>query len=688
MTHIRGLYIPRFFEPQYADDGKMTGIRPLLPHYKRVFRRVVANLDEAPYPTKPVVPTLQTIHNRLSVEIQRGCTAGCRFCQAGMIYRPTRERSPETVLHLIEEGLNNTGYEGVSLMSLSAGDYSYINSLLRATNTRYESQMISVQVPSLRVKTLTKDVALETARVKKGGFTIAPEAGSQRMRDAINKDVTDAEIARTVETIFTSGGQSVKMYFMCGLPDERDEDLDGIAQLGILAFETARKFHNRPKVTVSVSTFVPKPFTPYQWAPQITREETRRRQSYLRERLRPYRHIQLRLHDDYGTFLEGVFSRGDRRVGQVLVEAHKLGCRFDGWQEHINEAAWEEAFRRVGIDPFWYLRERALDEVLPFDHIEAMVGKAFLRKEWDRHLKSLYIPDCRWGECAPCGACRKEIRITTFDGQDPLGPDVKAGEGRTYYHPEAKMPEVPPRPEVGEEEKYRQYKLPFRSVRMRYEKVEEARFVSHLELMNSFIRALRRLGVPLRHSQGFHPHPRMVFTNPLPVGASSRWEYIDMEIIYTEGELSDEGLMDALNEGQLPRGIRVLSVEKPTWPLGIVESSTWSITLPGVDPSVLAEAVDRFHQAEVFEVAGKSKMRDARTLVEHLRAVGNTFHLELLQPAEGTIKPSALICALLPHLNPADLLVTKEGIRPPRAPAAPPPPSSGPTPSLADLLVM
>ncbi|MCB1185480.1 radical SAM protein, partial [bacterium] len=186
-----GVYVPRFFEPEYHEDGRLSAIRPLLPGHRRVFRRVVADLDKAPYPTAPVVPTLQTVHDRLSVEIQRGCTAGCRFCQAGMIYRPTRERSPETVLHLVEEGLKSTGYEGVSLMSLSAGDYSFINSILRHTNEAYERQMISVQVPSLRVKTLTRDVALEVARVKKGGFTIAPEAGSQRMRDAINKDVTD-----------------------------------------------------------------------------------------------------------------------------------------------------------------------------------------------------------------------------------------------------------------------------------------------------------------------------------------------------------------------------------------------------------------------------------------------------------------------------------------------------------------
>lgn len=684
LTKIQGVYVPRFFEPVYGDDGKMTDIRRLLPGYKRVFRRVVTNLDTAPYPTKPVVPTLPTIHDRLSVEIQRGCTAGCRFCQAGMIYRPTRERSPETVLHLVEEGLKNTGYEGVSLMSLSAGDYSFINSILRHTNEQYESRMISVQVPSLRVKTLTRDVALEVARVKKGGFTIAPEAGSQRMRDAINKDVTDAEIERTVETIFTTGGQSVKMYFMCGLPDETDEDLLGICDLGVLALRTARRHHRRPKITVSVSTFVPKPFTPYQWARQIDREDTLRRHRILKQNLKDHRDIQIRLHDEYGTFLEGVFSRGDRRVGRALVEAQKLGCKFDGWKEHINPKLWQEAFEKAGIDAGWYLRERDLDEVLPWDHLEANVGKAWLRKEWDRHLKALYIPDCRWGECGPCGACRKETRITTFDGQDPLGPPAKAGEGRTYHHPEAQMPAVAARvapPADSPELKNQLASLPWRAVRLRYEKVGPARFAGHMEIVSAFQRALKRMGVPVRHSQGFHPHPKMTFSPPLPVGAESRWEAVDVEIMQLPGDLPDVRLLETLNSGQLPEGVRVLEAGPPTFDLNGLALITWDVELPEhISMEDITAAAARFNAATHFEVEGRKRSRDAKEVVRTVTARGpHTLRLEIeLSSDNGSVKPSLLVETLL-GVHPADQTITKVSVTPAsqeprkRAPAAEPP---------------
>lgn len=663
LSQVSGVYVPSFFEPRYSESGQLLGVTPLKPGYHRVMRRIVADLDATPYPTRPVVPSLKTIHDRYAVEIFRGCMAGCRFCQAGMITRPTRERSPDTILKLVDEALANTGYQDVSLNSLSSGDYSCINSLLRAVNARYESQHVSVAVPSLRVKTLTPEVATEVARVKKGGFTIAPEAGSQRLRNAINKDVTDEEVARTVRTVFENGGQSVKLYFMCGLPGETDEDLDGIVHLGVLAFQTAREVHPRPQVTVNVSTFVPKVFTPFQWALQIDRAETFRRQKYILEKLKPWRHITFRYHYDYGTFLEGIFSRGDRRLSRLLLEAHARGARFDGWQERLNPALWEEAYEAAGVDPRQYLRARALDEALPWDHIEARVSKKYLKGEWEKAQAELTRPDCRWGECAPCGSCHKQVKVTTFDGQDPLGrPGVLPGEGRTYRHPEVRLPTIdPPGKPL---ERLPSGEIPAQEVIYHFTRTGPSRFLGHLELTQAFSRALRRLGVEVKFSQGFHPRPYLAFSNPPPVGVESHCELVSIEVVKGEQPVDGEALAARLNQDMLPEGIRILATLPEKTPINRVEAIQFALHLPEtVALSQVDQAVMDFLAQTAVVFQKKRQKVDARALVESLQRDGRVLHLSLLTPAEGTIKASEVLGLLLPELEPQAVRVVKVGAR-------------------------
>ncbi|MFM7199457.1 MAG: TIGR03960 family B12-binding radical SAM protein [Myxococcota bacterium] len=662
LSKVEGLYIPALFEPEYLDDGRIKAIRPRKPSYKRTLRRIVADLDATPYPTAPVVPSIKTVHDRYAVEIFRGCMAGCRFCQAGMITRPTRERSPDTVLNIIDEAIKNTGYQDLSLNSLSSGDYSCINSLLKAVNARYEKELVSVSVPSLRVKTLTPEVATEVARVRKGGFTIAPEAGSQRMRDAINKDVSDAEVVRTVQTIFQNGGQSVKLYFMCGLPGETDEDLDGIVHLGVLAYQTARQIHNRPSITVNVSTFVPKVFTPYQWASQVSRAETLRKQKYLLDKLKPYRHITFRYHYDYSTFLEGIFSRGDRRLARLLEVAQRLGCRFDGWQEVLSPRRWEQVFEEAGIDPHGYLRARELDEVLPWDHIEARVTKKFLKGEWQRHLEALTIPDCRWGTCAPCGACHKEVKVTTFDGQDPRRSiDIPAGEGRTYRHPAVRLPDVDESSPSVSNPVVQVNALPWKRVRLQFTRTGAARFVGHLEQSQIFVRALRRMGLQLRVSEGFHPHPKIHFSNPLPIGVESWVEYVDLDIAEVGGPVALDWLVSTLNDRQLPEGMVIVRALAPDFPINGQEKVIFSVQLPvEVEPFTLQQAVADFLAASEVLLKKKRQTLNVRPLVNWIQVQDRQVRFEILTPVEGTLKASELVGLLVPSVEAADLHITKE----------------------------
>lgn len=405
---IEGVYVPSLYDVEYNEDGTLASVTPKDGAPATIRKRVIKNLDEAFYPEKFVVPYIEIVHDRAVQEIFRGCIRGCRFCQAGFIYRPVREKSVETINRQARALCESTGYDEMSLSSLSTSDYTQLRPLLGELLNWTDDSKVSLSLPSLRIDNFSDELLQKVSGVRKSGLTFAPEAGTQRLRDVINKNLTEEEILRTCRTAFEGGYTQVKLYFMLGLPTETDEDLLGIAELGQKIVNLYYNTPNRPKgrsvnVTVSVAVFVPKPFTPFQFEPQITREEMLRRQHLLRDALTT-RKITLNWHDNKTSFLEGVFARGDRRLGKVMECAVKKGCRFDGWDECFDLEKWQEAFDECGIDPaFFANRERGFGEINPWEHLDYGVTKKFLICQNELAHRAVTTPHCR-EKCAGCGA--------------------------------------------------------------------------------------------------------------------------------------------------------------------------------------------------------------------------------------------------------------------------------------------
>lgn len=405
---IQGVYVPKFFSVEYNDDFTIKSIEPNIPGVpQKIKKRIIKDLDSSYYPEKMLVPYIETVHSRIALEIFRGCTRGCRFCQAGMIYRPVRERNIDTLVEHSQKLVESTGYEEISLISLSSCDYSELEVLIRQLMSKYDDKKIGISLPSLRLDSFTQEVIQEIEKVRKTGLTFAPEAGSQRLRDVINKGVTEEDLERAVTYAFNEGWSRVKLYFMIGLPTETDEDIFGIKELG---YKVKDIFFSTPKdkrrgnfsVTVSTSCFVPKPFTPFQWVGQNTIDEFNRKINILKDSIRDKK-VVYNYHDPDLSFLEAVLARGDRRLSKVLVSAWEKGCKFDGWSELFDFEKWMKAFEETGIDPdFYAIRERSFEEVLPWDFIDPGVSKAYLINEYKKALNVELTRDCRLG-CTGCG---------------------------------------------------------------------------------------------------------------------------------------------------------------------------------------------------------------------------------------------------------------------------------------------
>ncbi len=620
LGEIDGGYIPSHFKIEYTAESKkaeLLSIKRIAGKQKELKRRIVANLDDLDHLLNPLVPNAKTVHDRLGVEVARGCTRGCRFCQAGITYRPVRERTPEQVQRLAEQGLENSGFEELALLSLSTGDYSCLDSMLPELMDKFADQYVSVAMPSMRVGTLTPAVMEQVKRVRKTGFTLAPEAGSERMRQVINKGITEKALLETCETAFELGWRVIKCYFMIGLPTETDEDLDEIVALvrKILATRTqhkqggqGRKNFQKAQVNVSVGTFVPKPHTPFQWEKQLSIEESSRSIKRLQNNV-PRKNCNLKYHNPRISYLEGVFSRGDRRLSKLMVSAWKKGARLDGWAEHFNLSIWEEAATDCGLDMDHYLRERRLDEILPWSHLDSGIDTAFLKAELERSRVGTYTPDCRYNACQKCGLC-------DFDTIKPI-----VHNKNKYKEAAATTPDTDTRPSPVTTSTAETNAQHFKYI-VHYQKTGNICFLGHLELLQVVFRALRRAGIETHFSQGFNPSPKVSFGPALPVGTESLAEYFTMDL---KAPLSStEKTLEVMNR-TLPPGMKISRIEIHSQRLPQKIKQDYTITLPKKSAPSAAEITERiltFMNAAQFMVKktrkGKTKEINIRPLVENL----------------------------------------------------------------------
>ncbi len=588
LSEIEGVYVPSLFSYEFGPDDRIKTISSLKGEYQEVKRRVLTNLEDAPYPTRFVSPNVRPVHDRVPLEVARGCSRFCRFCQAGYIYLPVRERSPEKIREIGEKAVRETGIDEVALLSLSTGDYSCLGNLLPGMIKDYNSEHIKVSFPSLRVDTITPPVMEEMKKTGASGFTIAPEAGSQRLRDFINKGVTKEQILATAREMATAGCQAVKLYFMIGLPSETKDDLDEIITLSTeILKEGRRDGGSLRKITVNLSTFVPKAHTPFQWARQNSIEETREKLTYFKRNIKN-RNISLKWQAPEMSILEGIFSRGDRRAGKAILSAFRDGARFDGWGEKLDYALWENAFREHNISIDSWLRHRDEAELLPWENVNVGVYRKFLLDEWENACSSLYTEDCRYGKCSVCGVCdHKVVRIESFKG-------TQAPSGRM------KAPESSPLKT---------------KLRVRYAKRESLRFLGHIDTMHLVTRLLRRTGLPLFFSEGFRPSPKIAFSSPIPLGTESLAEYFDVEI---HGNVQPGQFLDRISSF-LPPHFEVVEVRSvlPGTPslTEAAETEVYHVALEGKRglKNSLREHIVRFQEAASWPVVKKTK-KGERTL--------------------------------------------------------------------------
>lgn len=637
LSKIPGIYIPSEFVPEYDDNGELSSIQDRHGVFQQVERRIVKDLDVTSHLCNPIVPNAKIVHDRLGIEIARGCTRGCRFCQAGMIYRPVRERTVDQIFQLADEGIVKSGFEELALLSLSTGDHSCINDILPKLMDRFADENVSVSMPSMRVGTLSHTVMDQIKRVRKTGFTVAPEAGSERLRQVINKGITEEDLLTTCKDAFRLGWNTIKLYFMIGLPTETADDIDAIADLTRKIKDVAAGTGNRRnQITVSVGTFVPKPHTPFQWQQQLSLGESRERIQHLKQVL-PRKGVKFKWHDPQMSFLEGVFSRGDRKLAKLIENAWSLGARLDGWSDHFRMEIWQQAADQCDLDLSDYLKPRSSEKILPWQHLSSGLDPDFFVQEMDKALTGTYTPDCRYHGCQNCGLC-------DFSTLMP----IVHGSGAEVASQAQKSPSVVDK--KNQESHYRYI--------VNYTRLGDISYLGHLEILQLIFRSLRRAHIRTNFSKGFNPSPKVSFGAALPVGMESEAEFFIMDLAEP---IDDAETTKNLLNSNLPPGIKITEIALHSGKIPQSILNTYTISLPRPFSEQEKNSIHSYLDSTEYPVSrvrkGKTKQIDIRPLLQDIQLIQkDTLEIQIISTA-GT--PGIKIDEALAHICsiPKDVLL-------------------------------